>query len=451
MVRLINFRAPRSWLAGLLMFLAGGAVIWHLLACVESPMAFSPDGKRLAFTTMEPYGDINDFDKMESIAAGNHTFRVMVLEDGREPRLVDEAQDAMFSAPAWSPDGKRLVYLRIPLLPSEKTSPPSPEEQPASSRIYPIGTLVIRNASDLSMIQSQPLELWGLPGHPDQLFNNYRAFRPFFNPDGTLLYVGDVDEHRGMLLHAIDPTRGSQHIVAPGGSPTLSPDGKYLAAFGDQGRTSVYLIPTDGQPARAILPMNMQPNMQPSWSGLSWLDSRTLALLGPVLKEGEGNHSVAELSFVRTDGSAAPAAAKLRADMTDYQTGELAISADGQHIVAAFGSTVFFMDATGKANEIWTAQGPDRGKPDYGGWLVQPSFTPDSRFVAFKRVAVDGKIMIPVFSDTTEDGAMCGDVEMRPITRTTEIVFFTPDGKEVRSIPVPAARGAEELVWQLPK
>jgi Tol biopolymer transport system component len=445
MVRRMSFREPRSWLAGLLMFLAGGAVIWHLLACVESPMAFSPDGKRLAFTTMEPYGGIRDVNQVEGVFAGNHTFRVMVLDGGRDMQMLEETQDAMFSAPAWSPDGKRLVYLRIPLLPQATRDAPVGFGAPAN----PSGTLVIRDASDLSVVRSLPVELWGLANHPNELFNNYRGFRPLFSPDGALLYLGDGDENRGLLLYQIDPARGSQRILAPASAPALSPDGRYIAAFGDKDRASVYLAPTDGQPVKSILAI--AEDLQPSWSGLAWLDNRTLVLLGTMIGQKGLSKSIASLAFVRTDGSAPPAGTKLLAPLSDYQTGELAIAPDGRHIVAAYGKAVFFMDANGKVLDIRVSLGGDDQNPGPGGWLVQPGFTPDSRFVAFKRVAEDPSVVRTVGSFDVIDGRTCEDTTEKGIVRTTEIVFFTPDGKEVRSVPVPAAAHTREMAWQLPR
>ena len=52
MVRQVNSRMQKA-LAGLLLFLAFGGVLWHVLACRESPMAFLARSRR-SFPTTAP-------------------------------------------------------------------------------------------------------------------------------------------------------------------------------------------------------------------------------------------------------------------------------------------------------------------------------------------------------------------------------------------------------------
>ena len=111
MVRQVVVRFARSWKPVLAIAVAGGAVLWHVLACTESPMSFSPDGRQLAFTTMEPYEAEHNL-----AAAGPRLYRLMVLSEGKELQVIEETTDFMLSGPGFSPDGKRLAYLRIPLL-----------------------------------------------------------------------------------------------------------------------------------------------------------------------------------------------------------------------------------------------------------------------------------------------------------------------------------------------
>jgi hypothetical protein len=104
--------ATRSRIAGLMVLVAAGTLLWHVLACVESPMAFSPDGKDLAFVTMEP------FELKGLHLAGPHCFRLFVLSGGKDLRVIEQTTEAILTAPAYSPDGKQICYLRIPLLTS---------------------------------------------------------------------------------------------------------------------------------------------------------------------------------------------------------------------------------------------------------------------------------------------------------------------------------------------
>ena len=109
-------RRARSdgWKALPLLVVAIGALVWHLLACMESPMSFSPGGD-LAFTTMEPYRS------EDVVLRGAHVYRLMVLPaKATQPKVLEESADWMISAPVFSPDGKRIAYLRIPLLTAEE-------------------------------------------------------------------------------------------------------------------------------------------------------------------------------------------------------------------------------------------------------------------------------------------------------------------------------------------
>ena len=111
MVRRLN---TDGWKALPLVVLAVGGLVWHVLACVESPMAFSPGGD-LAFVTMDPYAQGDDL-----VMAGGHTYRLMVLPAAAtEVKVLEESSHWMITAPDFSADGRRLAYFRIPLLTPE--------------------------------------------------------------------------------------------------------------------------------------------------------------------------------------------------------------------------------------------------------------------------------------------------------------------------------------------
>ncbi len=88
------------------------ALVAGLLAgCIdESAMVFSPDGKTLAFVTADPYHTPDG-----GFVIGPQAFRLMLLDEQRKIRVLETSTERMLSAPAFSPDGKRLAYLRVPL------------------------------------------------------------------------------------------------------------------------------------------------------------------------------------------------------------------------------------------------------------------------------------------------------------------------------------------------
>ena len=63
---------------------------------------------------MEPY----DPDDME--LADTHIYRLMVLTKAKDLKVLEETTRYMLSAPAYSPDGKQLCYLQVPLLTQEQ-------------------------------------------------------------------------------------------------------------------------------------------------------------------------------------------------------------------------------------------------------------------------------------------------------------------------------------------
>jgi hypothetical protein len=436
-----------------LMFLAGGAVIWHLLACVESPMAFSPDGKRLAFTIIEPYPDEQEDWKNRA----RSTYRVLSLEDGRTLRVIEETADALLTAPGWSPDGKELCYLRIPLLTDEEhaqrrklkedSGSPAPlhgddeyllevkefEQRLRRSESPPRPAfLVVRDAATMAVLRTTRLALWGVSREeelPAYLLSKPSCGRPSFHNAGGLLYAVDSD---------------TQSLLASGvfAATALAPDGRTLAALGVKGE-QVFLISPEGNMLRRI-----QPEREASWDGLAWVDARTLAVLG-----GDSDKRMARIMFKRIDDIPSPESIKfIRPNSPEGQMGELAVSPDGRHLVVSYGSTVLFMDGSGRLLDTWVSPYSDLPDPGAGGWLVQPVFTPDSRFVALKRVVRDEELRIPEFVRVSvAEDVVCGNVSSKVMARTTEIVFFTPDGKESRSIPISAAAYTRDLAWQLPR
>lgn len=406
MVRRVNPRTHNA-LAGVLLFLAFGAVLWHVLACRESPMAFSPDGKRLAFVTMEPY-KVDDFAK-----EGGAIFRLMVLTDGKDLRLVEQTNACMLSGPAFSPDGKQLCYVRLPL-----TKPGAPGAQEAA-QVEPVAenhtlpdseallklknapqqdaALVVCDAESFKEVHQVGIKLLA-PTEPGM---NYVIERPQYSPDGQWIYLC-----AGQQLIRVHPREPKQETLAvPAYIARLSPDGKNIAFLGEK---SLGIRRTDGE----VAIFRRWDADQPSLCGLTWKDNQTIA----VLSQPSNDEKRGALHLFRTDGSwVSSSPVNLPGDSGEGNTGDLAISPDGRQMVASYGHSVLFMDAEGNVQSTWKTK--DEGKdPGKEGWLVQPAFTPDSKQVAFKLLAGEGNEI-----------------------RTKAIVFFNVAGKETSRVLIPAA------------
>jgi hypothetical protein len=432
----VSDKRPAAWPALILALVAGGAVLWHLFACVESPMAFSPDGRNLAFVTMEPYS------QDASPRPGKVAFRLMVLADGERLRVVEETNTLMLSAPAFSPDGKRLCYLRVPLATEEQATALKgyvekrvlPEnanvvdwrKKPAGGdlasymrapaismedgalpkagfavefarvilRAPPMSlSLVVRDVSSDSVISTTEMEL---PlAEADAAMRMYLLARPQFGADGHTVFVTT-----DMMVVAVDTWTGVQRIVAaPTSVARLSPNGKALAVHlpGVLG-----LVAADGSRATYV-----RWEKEVGMFGLGWADSETVAVFEP--KKGEKSW----IHLVRPDGSirkSIPIALALDKQGDNVEMAEAVLSPDGRSIVVSLGKAVLFLSSDGKERNRLT---------DLKQYLGRATFSPDSRRIAFKCLA-----------------------ENEPYHRVVAIVFYSPDGKELSRVPIPPVAAA---------
>jgi hypothetical protein len=442
----------RPWKAALAVAVVAAGLLWHVLACTESPMAFSPNGKDLAFVTMEPYGGD------DLLLTGAHTYRLMILSglpagqaDTNPLRTLEETRDAMLTAPAWSPDGATVSYLQIPLFTQEQldqtkavakkrsdllkeaeslapeSPPPAADSNQSSSPppdapnpedltlppfanaaqkaktdlVYPPvpAALIVRSAADGQILSTTPLQL--SLGEPEAFLMTYLLVRPQYSPDGKCIYL-----LAGNTLMAIHPAEQNvRRLAAPAAVFALAPDGETIATFQD---SAVAFLKTDGSSAlyRRWITEGV------SLSGLAWLDAKTLALLHAAKSAPADKSDAAEttaiLDLIRSDGTPLkPRTLRFPDFKADKdKAGELAIAPNGKWMAISFGKDVFFLKTGGEVLSHWH---DDRLA------LVQPTFTPDSKRLAFKRMA-----------GTDPD-------------RAQAIVFFTPEGKELTSVDIPAA------------
>ncbi len=406
MVRQVN-RAATRVVAGVLLFLAFGAVLWHLLAC-ESAMSFSPDGKRLAFATTNNM--VNEANQSARV------YRLMVLDDGTDLRLVEEATENALSAPAFSPDGKRICYVRMPAEMPQGTESSDSErhaELYTDNRTLPDALfvlalrrgpvvdamLVIRDAEQFTVLNQIGIRLLA-PSEPPQ---ECWAERPQYSPNGDWVYFC-----AGAQLIRVDPVSARQEtLAAPALCAQLSPDGKTVAFLtpSSSGDPALGILKTDGE----VAVYRRLDGSRTPLLGLTWKDNQTVAVLD--VKGGPA------LQLFGTDGSRSGTVhSGAPLDSGNDGLGELALSPDGRSMVISCWDTVLFMDAGGGVRSRWKQADKDES-------LLQPAFAPDSKQVAFK-LAV-GRV-----------GEM----------NTKAIVFFSVDGKEISRVRIPAPKWPEASV-----
>jgi Tol biopolymer transport system component len=220
--------------------------------------AWSPDGRQIAFTRNEDVGEFTTF-------TDDDVF-VMNADGGNVRQLTPEVDGSSSSQPAWSPDGKRIAYVRGPSTASAVVA--------ATPLMF--GELV---AMDADGGETTPLTR----GEPDAA--------PAWSPDGQeIVFVRghDLNKSSGdMDLFIVDAAGGTPRRVThtPRSletAPVWSPDGSRIAfarswsgsAF--TGKAAIFVINRDGSGESLLLEHTLYSETS---YGVSWSpDGRTIAV-----------------------------------------------------------------------------------------------------------------------------------------------------------------------------
>jgi hypothetical protein len=168
--------------------------------------AWSPDGRYIAFSS----------NRAMRQAGQAYAVDIFVMDaDGSNPRnLTDSA--TYDTAPAWSPDGKHILFQ---------------SDRDGNQEIY------VMDADG-----SNPRNL-----------TNHEAddFQPAWSPDGrSIAFDSDRDGDREIYVMNVDGSNLRQLTDSPGmdGLPTWSPDGRYMAFQSDRGGGSqeIHVMEADG-------------------------------------------------------------------------------------------------------------------------------------------------------------------------------------------------------------
>lgn len=176
----------------------------------ETSPSLSPDGTQVAFAWDGPERD-------------NADIYVKLVGDGEPIRLTHDARVEL--APSWSPDGRRIALLRMPI-----------DGQPADLAVMPSLGGTVRRIAALSPLGPTL----------DHRGTNHLAW----TPDGKWLAVGAViDEQSGIWLVEVDGPRRRRLTEAPfrriDRSPRVSADGKRVAFIrsGPISRATLLVVP----------------------------------------------------------------------------------------------------------------------------------------------------------------------------------------------------------------
>lgn len=368
-------------------------------AGVESYPALSPNGEWLAYAAGPGFGGFRDI-RLQGIGVGESSPLSLTATPG-----ADEL------APAWSPDGRRLAFVRrVPGEPCRLivTTPPLSAER-----------LVGRCRSD----ESTTIDWLG---------------------DATLVIADRDAPLMPRRLYAVQLSSGArQALTDPSAAATgdadatVSPDGRYIAfrRTAALGADDVEVRDREDGTVRAVTRDGFKA------AGLAWSsDSRTLFIstnrggdfgLWAVPASGGEPPRRVSLGLSAFSQISADRHGRLAVQLSKSRANLVALGADGVETaltvgngidwdpaVAPDGSIAYVSDLSGAA-ELWVkrpGKAPARLTSLRGSYLHSPRWSPDGRLVAFIAVAAQKSDVHVVGIDggglrrVTRDGAAKGSV-----------------------------------------
>lgn len=226
----------------------------YILACVSSPVAWSPDSSKIALLVTPPGDDFEIF----AIFTYDVTTGERILLD----KVVGEG--GALSAPAWSPDGNWIAYYKVdPPVPkggaadpcntalitaktedySEETpvdtvqdqnNPTVTGEQPFSEESENCATLNVKLmivAPDGNEQEVLQVVNWA---NDDDVLEELMLSRPVWSPDsGCIFYVRHLSEAPEFEICSLDLDTGDvrTYIASSTSTHAVSPDGNWVASL----------------------------------------------------------------------------------------------------------------------------------------------------------------------------------------------------------------------------
>jgi imidazolonepropionase-like amidohydrolase/Tol biopolymer transport system component len=343
---------------------AGGGEARLLLGgpAYETQPRFSPDGRRIAFTS-----DRDGLENLWTMAA-----------EGGDLRQISKEKERQVSNPAWTPDGEYLVGRK----------------HFRNTRSLGAGEMWLYHVGGGSGLQLTERRNW-----------EQNATEPIVSPDGRYVYFSEDVSPGGGFQYNRDP-HGVIYVVqrydretgeketwlrAPGGSlaPRLSPDGKTMAFVRRVGTKTALMVHDMESGRERMLWNGLDHDQQEVWAifgtypAYDWTpDGRSIVIWagGKIWRVDAASGVPAEIPFTArvsqriTDAVRFPQ--QVAPDRFDVRMLRwVTVSPDQRHVV---------YNALGR---LWVKQLPD-GAPrrvtrQDQGWELFPSWSPDGRSLVY--------------------------------------------------------------------
>jgi Tol biopolymer transport system component len=238
---------------------------------VDSEVAFSPDGRAVAYGRCEG-----------GIGGGDCDVYVQKLDpkahpEGAARRLTH--QSFYIHGLAWTRDGRSIAYgdstapARLWRVPADGSRPPERVELAGLGAIAPATTPAMGRLVFTRVQGERDIRGLRLGGTSEPLVASAATEEnPQYSPDGRRVAFTTTREGEGQEVWLAEadgsnPTRLTRGPGASQGSPRWSPDGKTIAfdSRGEAGRRSIWTIGVDGFGLRRVTSDEADENM-PSWS-----------------------------------------------------------------------------------------------------------------------------------------------------------------------------------------
>jgi len=353
----------------------------------ESSAKWSPDGKRIAYTRSTNQGsEIHIY-----WVGSKQTARITQLE--KSPGSI-----------TWSPDGKQIAFnmtvaQKPPVL---VRSPKKPEG--AKWADTPRVTDRMRHERDGSgYIKPGFRHIFVVPsegGSPRQVTSdNFNHGSPEWSADGrTIVFSGNRNEDweydfRNSEIYSVNVNSGEIKVLTerngPDGSPTVSPNGSYVAYLGFEDKVQTYqltrlqIMNADGSNKRALLDNLDRSISNPTWDAQSkglyfQYDDKGRTKIGYVSLTGsfrEVADNLGGATIGRPYGGGSFTISQEGTIAYNYtrpeHPGDLAIVKKGSFSkITNLNAEVLNFRELGQVEEIWYESSFDQR--DIQGWIVKP-------------------------------------------------------------------------------